>query len=245
VQRVAALGLALVGLVLALGAQAVIPAAEKVSDELARSNRAARRAEPLIFDVKLRIGDGAELATGVLATHPTGLARLELRSHRGFVERHLLQGNDYSASRDGSLLSAPRPFLPPLFLLQASSGANMRAALASFGVATNEIVLGMADDKDCYVLGGRLPPGRERSGQRLASVWIDMDSFELVRVDREDGVSFRFGPPQVFEGIQAPSWISIEVPGQPPARLEVERVAPANAPAAAFGHDWLMGGVSP
>ena len=73
------LAVALAGLVLALGAHAVIPAANKVSDELARSNRAARRAEPLIFDVKLRIGDGAELATGVLATHPTGLARLELR----------------------------------------------------------------------------------------------------------------------------------------------------------------------
>ena len=72
-----------------------------------------------------------------------------------------------------------------------------------------------------------------------------MDSFQVVRVDRRDGVRFRFGPPQVFDGIQAPSWISIEVPGQPPARLEVVRVAPANAPAAAFSQEWLMGGVNP
>ncbi|MBW2268909.1 MAG: hypothetical protein JRH16_10040 [Deltaproteobacteria bacterium] len=243
--RGAVLCIVLAGLLSASGAQAVIPAANKVSDELARTNRAAKRAEPLIFDVKLHIGDGAPLADGVLATHPTGLARLELRSHRGFVERHLLQGNEYSASRDGSLLSSPRPFLPPLFLLQATSGATLRAALSSFGVATSEIVLGTADDRDCYVLGGRLPYGTEQAGQGLPSVWIDMDSFQLVRVDRRDGVSFRFGPLQVFEGIQAPSWISIEVPGQLPARLEVERVAPANAPAAAFGHDWLMGGVKP
>jgi hypothetical protein len=230
---------------LASGAQAVIPAADKVSDEFARMNRAAKRAEPLIFDVTLSIGDGDPLADGVLATHPTGLARLELRSHRGFVERHLLQGNEYSASRDGDLLASPRPFLPPLFLLQATSGATLRAALSSFGVATSEIALGLADDKDCYVLGGRLPQGAAPGTPQLPSVWIAMDSFELVRVDRRDGVSFRFGPTRAFEGIQAPSWISIEVPGQPTARLEVVRVAPANAPAAAFGHDWLMGGANP
>ena len=55
---------------------------------------------------------------------------------RFFVERHLLQGNEYSASRDGKLIVSPRPFLPPLFLLQAKSGASLRAALSSFGVAT-------------------------------------------------------------------------------------------------------------
>lgn len=243
--RWAAYTLAVACLLLASGAQAVIPAAKKVSDELARTNRAARRAEPLIFEIKLRIGEGEPLAVGVLATHPTGLARLELRSNSGFVERHLLQGNEYSASRDGNLIVSPRPFLPPLFLLQAKSGASLRAALSSFGVATSEIALGLADDKDCYVLGGRLPAAAERSGVHLPSVWIDIDSFEVVRVDRSDGVSFRFGPPQVFEGIQAPSWISIEVPGQPAARLEVVRVAPANAPAAAFGRSWLMDSATP
>ncbi|MEM9257604.1 MAG: hypothetical protein AAGA91_19365, partial [Pseudomonadota bacterium] len=52
-------------------------------------------------------------------------------------------------------------------------------------------------------------------------------------------VRFRFGPAQVYEGIQAPSWISIEVPGQSVARLEVKGVTRANAPAAAFSDDWL------
>jgi hypothetical protein len=236
-----ALALALVGLLLASGAPAAIPSAGRVSDELARVNRAARRAEPLIFDVSLRIGDGAPAAEGVLATHPTGLARLELRSPRGFVERHLLQGSEYRASRDGELLSSPRPFLPPLFLLQATSGAALRAALSSFGVASETVALGLAGDRDCYVIGGRMPATQRGPAARLPSVWIDMDDFHVVRVDRGDGVSFRFGPAQVFNGIQAPSWISIEVPGQSPARLEIKRVAPANAPAAAFGDEWLMG----
>jgi hypothetical protein len=231
-------------LVLALGliaapAAAVIPDAQKIADAVARTNRAEGRTGPLLFDVTLRIGDSAPLARGVLATHPTGLARLELRSNQGFVERHLLQGNDYRASRDGELLRSPRPFLPPLFLLQAISGAALRAALSSFGVLAGEVVLGLADDRDCYVLGGRLPGATAREERRLPSLWIDMETYGVVRVDRQDGVRFRFGPAGSFDGIRAPSWIAIEVPGQRPARLDVMRVAPANAPAASFGVDWL------
>jgi hypothetical protein len=67
-----------------------------------------------------------------------------------------------------------------------------------------------------------------------------METFDVVRIDRRDGVRFGFGPTREFEdGIRAPRWIAIEAPGQPMARLEVLRVAPANAPAAAFGDDWL------
>jgi hypothetical protein len=233
-----------VALALALGllaapAAAVIPNAQKIADAVAETNRAEGRSDPLIFDVTLRIGDSAPLATGVLATHPTGLARLELRSNQGFVERHLLQGSDYRASRDGQLLRSPRPFLPPLFLLQAISGAALRAALSSFGVSAGEVVLGLADDRDCYVLGGRLPRAPAGEERRLPSLWIDMETFGVVRVDRRDGVRFRFGRPGNFDGIRVPSWIAIEVPGQRPARLDVLRVAPANAPAASFGIDWL------
>jgi len=232
-------------LVLALGlfaapAAAVIPNAQKIADAVAEANRAGGRSNPLIFDVTLRIGDSAPLATGVLVSHPTGLARLELRSNQGFVERHLLQGSEYRASRDGRLLRSPRPFLPPLFLLQAVSGAVLRAALSSFEVSAGEVVLGLADDRDCYVLGGRLPRATAGEERRLPSLWIDMDTYEVVRVDRQDGVRFRFGPLGSFDGIRAPSWIAIDVPGRRPVHLEVVRVAPANAPAAAFGIDWLM-----
>jgi len=218
----------------------VIPSAQKIADAVALANRAEGRSDPLLFDVTLRIGDSPPLATGVLASHPTGLARLELRSNLGFVERHLLQGSEYRASRDGQLLRSPRPFLPPMFLLQAISGAALRAALVSFGVSASEVALGLADDRDCYVLGGRLPRAADGEERRLPSMWIDMETYGVVRIDRQDGVRFRFGPPASFDRIRAPSWIAIEVPGQRPARLDVMRVAPANAPAAAFGVDWLM-----
>jgi hypothetical protein len=232
-------------LLLAPAAVAVIPNVQKVADALARTNRQAGRAEPLIFDVSLRIGDSPPLADGVLATHPTGLARLELRSNQGFVERHLLQGSEYTASRDGRMLRSPRPFLPPVFLLQATSGAALRAALSSFGVSAGEVVLGLAEDRDCYVLGGRVPRSADGEERRLPSLWIDMDTFEVMRIDGQDGLRFRFGPLRGFDGIQAPAWISIEAPGQTPARLEVVRVAPANAPAAAFGQEWLTAPLGP
>jgi hypothetical protein len=98
-------------------AGAAVPSAEKIADAVAETNRLSGRSDPVLFEVTLRIGDGEPVATGVLASHPTGLARLELRSRRGFVERHLLQGDAYTASRDGQLLDPPHPFLPPTFFL--------------------------------------------------------------------------------------------------------------------------------
>jgi hypothetical protein len=224
-------------------ARAVIPSAAKISQAVASANRIAGRSEPVLLDVTLTIGDGPPAATGVLATHPTGLARLELRSHRGFVERHLLQGNAHSASRDGEMLEPPhdppRHFLPPVFLLQATSGEALHAALASFGIAADEVVLGRIGDFDCYVFGGRLPRTLEREERRLPSMWVDLESYEVVRIDGSDGVRYRFGPTQDFDGIRVPRWIVIEADDEPPARLDILRAAPANAPAAAFGIDWL------
>ena len=83
--REAALFALLLGLAAAAGA--AIPEAQRIADAAARANQKAGRSEPIILDVSLRIGDSEPLATGVLASHPTGLARLELRSHQGFVER--------------------------------------------------------------------------------------------------------------------------------------------------------------
>lgn len=237
---------ALAALAVATPAGAVIPSPLKLADAAAEANDAAGRAEPLWFEVSLRIGDGEPVAKGKLATHPTGLARLELRSRRGFVERHLLQGDAYTASRDGRTIEKPRPFLPPIFLLQATSGAALRAALESFGVAADDVVLGRVEERDCYVFGGRLPrkPGEEE--RRLPSLWVDLESYEVVRIDWRDGVRFRFGPSADFGGgIRAPRWIGIEAPGQPPARLDVLRVGRADAPAAAFGMDWVMAPQTP
>jgi hypothetical protein len=219
--------------------RAVIPSAARIAGEVADANRSAGRSGPVLLDVTLTLGDGPIAATGVLATHPTGLARLELQSNSGFVERHLLQGNSHSASRDGVMLDSPRQFLPPVFLLQATSGAALRAALVSFGVEPEEVVLGRIDDFDCYVLGGRLPRAAELADGRLPSIWIDLVSFDIVRVDGSDGVRYRFGPSQDFDGIRVPRWIAIEADGQAPARLDIVGASAANAPAAAFGLDWL------
>jgi hypothetical protein len=233
---IAALGFALP----AAPSGAVIPSAQRIADAVAVANRAAGRSGPLWIDVALRIGEGEPLAQGVLTTHPTGLARLELHSTRGFVERHLVQGSEYGASRDGKMLEQPRPFLPPVFVLQAVSGAALQAALASFGVAAEQAELGLGDEHDCYVLGGRAARGADGVEPAQPSLWVDMESFEVVRIDRGDGVRFRFGPSQDFGAVRLPRWISIESPGQPAARLEILKVAPANAPAASFTTEWLL-----
>jgi len=221
-------------------AGAIIPDARRISGAVAEANRDAGRSAPVLLEVTLRIGDGPVVATGVLATHPTGLARLELSSPQGFVERHLLQGNARSASRDGQVIASPRHFLPPVFLLQATSGAALRAALTSFGIAADEVVLGRIEDYDCYVLGGRLPRQAEQEGRSIPSLWVDAETFEVVRVDGPDGARYRFGPPRDFDGIRVPSWIRIEGKDEPASRLDVVGVAPANAPAAAFDRDWLL-----
>ncbi len=221
-------------------ASAGTPSSDKLAGAIAEANRKAGRAKPLLLEVSLRIGDAPPSASGTLATHPTGLARLELRGSEG-LERHLLQGNRYAASRDGELLVTPRPLLPPLFLLQEDTGTALRAALASFGVAASEIGLGLADDRDCYVIGGRTLQIADQIAPSLPLLWVELGSFEVVAVDRADGVRYRFGPAGRFDGVSMPRWIEILMPGEPPARLEIQRVAKANAPAAAFGQDWLSG----
>lgn len=234
----------LFGALLGVAASAAIPSAPKIAEAVAETNKISKRAEPLLLEVELRIGDGKPMATGTLATHPTGLARLELRSTSGFIERHLVQGDEYRASRDGELLPNPHPFLPPLFLLQATSGAALSAALASFGVSEREVVLGRMGDHDCYVFGGRLPgpPGEERL---LPSFWVDVESYDPLRIVRDDGVEFELGPIMVYDGIRLPSWIDITTPEPFRARLEIRRATPANAPAAAFHADWLTSVAEP
>jgi hypothetical protein len=232
--------LALAAALAAAPAPGAIPSAVKIAEAVARANAAAGRSSPLWMDVQIAIGDGGPAATGVLASHPTGLARLELHHKSGFVERHLLLGDQYEASRDGQLLPQPHPFLPPIFLLQATSGAALQAALGSFGVESDVAGLGRLEDRDCFVLGGRAARGPGAPvGPPRPALWVDAESFELLRLDRADGVQLRFGPALAFGEIRAPGFVAIESPGRPPVRLEITRVAPANAPAAGFTSGWL------
>jgi len=220
-------------------ARAVVPAPAKIARAVAEMNAASGRSAPLIFNVKLRVDGAAPSAEGELAVHPSGLARLELRnSWGGFVERHLLQSNSYQASRNGELLSDPHPFLPPVFLLQASSGEGLAAALTTFGVDGREVVLGKMGAHDCYVFGGRaIGPGEE--SHPLPSLWVDITSLEPLRIVRQDGVEYRFGPTAAFGAIRVPSWIDVLAPDGLRARLEVTRATRAEAPAALFQPSWL------
>ena len=217
---------------------AAIPGPEKVARAVANANQVSGRSKPLLIDVSLRVAGAEPSAEGTLAVHPRGLARLELRSKLGFVERHLLQSNAYQASRDGQLLSDPHPFLPPVFLLQATSGEALRAALGTYGVADHELVLGRLGRHDCYVFGGRLISAGARE-QLLPSLWVDAVSYDPLRIVRNDGVEYRLGPIEVFGGIRLPKWIELRTPGGFRARLEVVGVSRAEAPAALFQPDWL------
>jgi hypothetical protein len=232
----AALGLA--ALIAAPGS-AAIPQPAKIARAVAETNTAAGRSAPLLLAVKLSVDGTAPSAEGELAMHPSGLARLELRnSWGGFVERHLLQSNHYQASRNGELLQDPHPFLPPVFLLQASSADALQAALATFGVDGRQVVLGKMGAHDCYVFGGRaIGPGQ--ADHLLPSLWVDVASLEPLRIVRADGVEYRFGPAAAFGAIRVPSFVEVLAPGGLHARLDVTRATRAEAPAALFQPAWL------
>jgi hypothetical protein len=231
---------------LAVVAGAYIPAVDRVIEAVADANRASGRAQALKIELLVSQEGGKAIATGELVTHPTGMARLELRGARDLVERHLLEGSRYRAARGGNEVNDPRPFLPPLFLLQADDGLALEAALATFGVDPDAIALGPCGDRDCYVVGGRptLAAGDANAGDPRAgtppSIWVDTESLELAAIVERGGVRVRLGPSAQFDKVRMPQWLLIEEPGRRPTRLEVQRVAPVNAPANAFSDDWLL-----
>ncbi|MCP4039249.1 MAG: hypothetical protein GY733_20080 [bacterium] len=149
----------------AASVQALVPRANRVIEAVAGANVSGRRVRALRFQLNLRIGNGPPVAVGELVSHPTGLARLELRAPGGLVERHILLGDQHSAARNARLLIRPRAFLPPLFVLQSNSGAVLEAALGTLGVDRRLIGLAPCGENDCYVIGDP-----KRSVRRLAAV---------------------------------------------------------------------------
>ena len=117
-------------LALALPVAAFVPKADRIAKATANANRAAARSQALQLDITLRVADREPIGSGKLVTHPTGLARLELRDAADRTERHLLLGTEHSASRNGRTLDRPRAFLPPLFFLQVDSPATLEQALS-------------------------------------------------------------------------------------------------------------------
>ena len=167
---IASAGLFATGAVVAPApADAYIPPASRVVGAVARHNKAVGRSKALRFEVSMRQVSGARgepsepIGRGVLVTHPSGLARLELRGANDLVERHVLQAGEHLATRNGEPLQRPREFLPPLYLLQTDSSLALRTGLEALGAQIDAIGLAPCGDGDCYVLGDprRVPPAFE------------------------------------------------------------------------------------
>jgi hypothetical protein len=224
-----------------LPARAYFPSPPRVAAAVAEANREAGRPRVLEVGVALYRGSTQEpVATGELLSAPAGLSRLELRSPRGDMERHLLRGKKILASRDRRALAAPRPFLPPFFLLQAASGKALTASLLTLGVSAHEVALGYEGEHDCYVLGGRASSSSRAAALSVRpALWVDQESLELVRFDRGDGVRFRLGPSADFGSVRLPSWIEASDLHGFVGRLEVLGAREVSAPPESFHPGWL------
>ena len=225
---------------IALPVQSYVPSQAKIAAAVAEANRKAGRFRVLEVAVSLHLGASEEpVATGELLSDPSGLSRLELRGPLGDVERHLLRGRELLASRDRRSIDAPRPLLPPFFLLQAESGGALTASLLNLGVSAHEVALGYQGEHDCYVLGGRAASSRAAALSLRPALWVDQESLELVRFDRGDGVRFRLGPSASFGSVRLPSWIEASDLHGFVARLEVQSAQEVPTSSEPFHPSWL------
>ncbi len=152
-RRVAAL--ACVGALLCAAAvtHARVPSSNRLLKAIAATNSAGGRQQALKLELSLQIGERADVATAELVSHPSGLARLELRGAGDLVERHLMQGNHVEVSRNGQRLEVHRAFLPPFFILQADTMETLQLVLESFEVDTDLVGLAECGERDCLLLG--------------------------------------------------------------------------------------------
>ena len=156
-------------LVLSPVASAFIPEADRTIREIAKVNRSSGRSQAIQLELTMRIGDREPVARGQLITHPSGLARLELRGFNGRIDRYLLSGRELAGAKDGLRIERPQPLLQPLFFLQPSTSSTLRTALESFDVSSDVIGLATCGDEDCFVIGD----------PRLAAPLAEPDRFAL------------------------------------------------------------------
>ena len=236
--RARAAGAFVAVLLLALPATGVVPRADRIARAAAEANRTSGRDQALQLDLTLRVADREPIGTGKLVTHPTGLARLELRDAAGRTERHLLLGTEHSASRGGSELDEPRAFLPPLFLLQVDSPATFEQALADYGLDLSAAALAPCGTRICYVLGdpARVPPPLpgEESGEE------DEDGEEIAAVfgqeEEEDTPDFFFDE-TMRDPVPPPTlWVDSRT-------FEIVRIESRSGVAVEFGPTADYGGV--
>ena len=151
--RKLALAALVVVISLAPVAIAFIPQVERTMQEIAKVNRTSGRAQAIQLELTMSVGGGGPIASGKMISHPSGLARLEIRGYRGRVDRYLLSGAELMAAKDGRRLERPQPMLQPFFLLQPSTETTLRAALETFGVQSEWIGLAPCGEQDCFVIG--------------------------------------------------------------------------------------------
>lgn len=151
--RGVALALALAVVASSPIAHAFIPEADRTLREIARVNRSSGRNQAIQLEVTMRIGERDPVARGQLITHPSGLARLELRGFSGRIDRYLLSGRELAGAKDGLRIDRPQPLLQPLFLLQPSTSSTLKTALETFEVLSDVIGLATCGDQDCFVIG--------------------------------------------------------------------------------------------
>jgi len=202
-------------LLIAAAASAVIPQASRVVAAVSKQNEFAGRDQPLRLEVVMRDVNGDPIGRGSLVTHPSGLARLELRGAGDLIERHLLQGTEHLAARNGERLDAPQAFLPPLFLLQMDSLSGLQMGLSGLGADIESIGLATCGESDCYVIGdpGRVPPEYEPPApQRLdeaeaAMVEEFLDDQAYLTSGAERSLDSEPEEPLLFEGPFASLWV--------------------------------------
>ena len=200
------LGRMLVVLLFLVGfsADAYLPSPERIYQAIAATNRADGRDESLRLSLTLQIGDRPGVATAELISHPSGLARIELRGAGGLLERHLLQGDHFLVVRNGEAVEDPRTFLPPLFLLQAKSGERVRNVLETLSVQGDAIGLATCGDEDCLLIGDltRAIPRPEPPPVRGVEAWeaARADGISEVSSDSESA-AVEEPPPEEEESV--------------------------------------------
>jgi len=174
-----------------------VPKPERALAAVAQANLSSGRTQAIQLDLVMRIGDREAIATGQLVSHPSGLARLELRGSEGRVDRYLLSGPELLAAKDGKALEDPQPMLQPVFLLQPSSQETLRVALESFGIDSRWIGIAPCGDLDCYVFGD--PSLAAPAPHRLSASQLDpADAADAATLDpdanaHESGLAIRGG----------------------------------------------------
>ena len=91
-----------IGLVICLGlaatASAFIPQVDRTMKEIARVNRVSGRSKAIQLELTMQVGDAAPIASALLISHPSGLARLEIQGYRRRVDRQFLPGAELLGS---------------------------------------------------------------------------------------------------------------------------------------------------